>query len=288
MLSDHSGFKEFYPALCGLEQRVDTVGKYIKAVDNAYRVLWNENQGTNDVKYSPKLWFRGLRDHDYPLLPVIGRKGLSVEYENIYLSKFKAMAVPYLNQMSIKPIAEERDGYWDWLFLMQQYGAPTRLLDWSEDALVALVFAVDPMASDEEKSKDADVWCLNPIKLNTAFTFHDYYPEGYIPNVQEKGVYEIFGPNKNGIQNKKPAAVYSPMNSPRIIVQRGTFTVFPYTVPLEDMRDLPDSDQYLYKIVIAKEFRKSINEQLRRYGITKAKLTPELDSVAQEIFLEDL
>lgn len=286
MLEERSGFKEFYPALCGFEQKVETVEQYMQAVDKAYRILWNENQTEANIKYSPKLWFRGLRDFDYPLLPSIARRGLNVEYETIYLSKFKSKAVPYLNQVPIRPSCEGICAYWEWLFLMQHYGVPTRLMDWSEDALVALIFAIDLDASEEEKSKDAAVWCLNPVKLNTAFTFHDYYPEGYIPNVQEKGAYDIFGPQKNPFQNKKPAAVYGPMNSPRIIVQRGTFTVFPYTVPLVDMKDLTDSYQYLIKIVLAKEFRTSLTEQLRRYGITKAQLMPELGSVAQEIFQE--
>jgi hypothetical protein len=161
-------------------------------------------------------------------------------------------------------------------------------MDWSEDALVALVFAVDPDASEEEKSKDAAVWCLNPVKLYSAFSFHEYFPEGYIPNVLEKGVYEMFGPQKNPFQNKKPAAVYGPVNSSRVVVQRGTFIVFPYLVPLLDMKELSDSYQYLMKVVISKEFRAELSEQLRRYGITKAQLMPELGSVARELFKEGL
>lgn len=84
MLEEGLGFKEFYPAICGLEQKVETVEQYIQAVDSAYRVLWNESQAASGIKYSPKLWFRGLRAGDYPLLPSIGRNGLNVEYETIY------------------------------------------------------------------------------------------------------------------------------------------------------------------------------------------------------------
>ena len=288
MIEEGLSFKEFYPALCNMEQKVESVEQYMKAIDNAYRILWSDNQEVQEIKYSPKLWFRGLRAAAYPLLPALGRNGLHAEYESVYLSKFKSKAFPYLDQISLRSGAEGTGAYWEWLFLMQHYGIPTRLMDWSEDALVALIFAIDLEATEEEMSNDAAVWCLNPVQLNTAFTFHDYYPEGYIPNIQEKGVYEMFGPQKNPFQNKKPAAVYSPINSPKIIVQRGTFMVFPYTVPMVDMKDLSDSYQYLFKIVIAKEFRASLTEQLRRYGITKAQLMPELKSIALELIQEEL
>lgn len=285
MIEDGLSFKEFYPGICGLGQNVETVEQYLQAIDNAYRALWRES--TEEIKYSPKIWFRGVKNSDYPLLPSIGRKGLNTEYETTFISKFKSKAASYLGQIPARSAGDGVDAYWEWLFLMHHYGVPTRLMDWTEDALIALVFAIDKEASDEEMSQDAAVWCLNPVKLNTAFNFHDYYPEGYIPNAREKSVYKLFGPQKNAFQNKKPTAVYSPINNSKIIVQRGAFTVFPYTVPFTDMKELSDSYQYLMKIVIAKDARKALNEQLRRYGITKTQLTPELSSVAQEILKEE-
>ncbi|NMA66339.1 MAG: FRG domain-containing protein [Clostridiaceae bacterium] len=278
-MKEHISFKEFYPEICGIEQKVSTVEQYIRAVDHAFRTLTEHE----DVKYNQKLWFRGLKNSDYSLLPSIARNASNVEYELMYLSKFKAKSLLFLDNQNINLKNEGIESYWNWLFLMHYHRAPTRLLEWTEDALVALVFAIDKDNSDDEAEKDAAVWCLNPVILNTAFTFHEYYPAGYIPNVYEKGVYEMFGPFKNSFKNEKPAAVYGPMNNISMIVQRVAYTVFPYTVPLTDMRYLPDRRKYLYKIVVDKEAKENIADQLKRYGITKTHLIPKLSSLAEEI-----
>ena len=50
-----------------------------------------------------------------------------------------------------------------WLFLMQHYRLPTRLLDWTEGPLIALFFAVE---GEEDAEKDGVLWALEPFAMN--------------------------------------------------------------------------------------------------------------------------
>jgi hypothetical protein len=52
---------------------------------------------------------------------------------------------------------------WDWYFLMQHHGGPTRLLDWSDGALIALHFAVRDKR--REDVGDAVVHVLEPDQM---------------------------------------------------------------------------------------------------------------------------
>ena len=113
-------------------------------------------------------WFRG-QGKDWELIPSIYRP----EYQGIRESQlrkdFKLRAWPYLSNRFRIP---GDDDDLEWLFLMQHYGIPTRLLDWTQNALLALYFAVE-QAIDESKqqkqkkiTQDAVVWVLNPSEFN--------------------------------------------------------------------------------------------------------------------------
>ena len=78
---------------------------------------------------------------------------LALEQE--MMARFAERARPFHDLRSLSQ--------WDQLFLMQHYRVPTRLLDWSENPLVALYFALQ--SADQTTghlADDAAVWVLRP------------------------------------------------------------------------------------------------------------------------------
>ncbi|MCY9663365.1 FRG domain-containing protein [Paenibacillus chondroitinus] len=256
---------------------IDSVEKYLKAVDQIYQMVCPPKQ-----PQACELWFRGVKSTTYNLDPSISR-GLGAQSEIVYLSKFRSLAYPYLGNVPYFPYSEDKlHSYWGWLFLMQHYSVPTRLLDWSREALVALLFALGEPTNTLEETTDKAVWLLSPVTLNQTFRFYNYLKPGYIPNVSEPAFTALFGPNAKS-DNVKAAAAIGPLNNPRIIKQAGTFTVYPLARKIVPLDLLPDSSKYLYKIIIKKGARESMNNQLLHYGLSEHDLYPGLENVAADI-----
>jgi hypothetical protein len=261
---------------------VHSVQEYLEAVDEAFERLCPSTEQC-------ELWYRGQNQTaatGFNLTPSIARPGRNPLMEIVYLSKFKSYAIPFVQELPSFPIPNGPDAYWHWLFMMQHYGVPTRLLDWSRDALTGLFFALDGRIEPRDTGKDAAVWILNPVELNKAFSFYSFVKPGYIPNVNETIVDFYFGPNAEILATKKPAAVIGPLNNPHIVAQRGVFTVFPHDRVIRALNLFEDASDYLVEICIDVDSIPAIMEQLTNYGITRFTLYPDLTEVARQISLE--
>jgi len=259
--------------------RVDSVPAYLNAIEQAFNALCDQTLGVRCG-----LWFRGQQQQRFDLTPTIARGGRTPLLETVYLSKFKSYAIPYvIDHLPTFPLPNGIPPYWHWLFLMRHYGVPTRLLDWSRDALVALFFATDPQDLSVCAGVDAAVWVLNPVTLNKAFSFHNFVAPGYIPNVEEPEFNLFFGPDSTLLNTNKPAAAIGPLNNARIIAQRGTFTVFPHRADITPLNQFPDASDYLFKICIASESFDLIRTQLESYGVNRLAIYPDLPNIAEVI-----
>lgn len=233
------------------------------------------------LKTNKKLWYRGqAKDNPetYKLIPSSYRGSITDDYEYDFYMKFKAKAVPFLEKSP--------DSFWDWLFLMQHHGVPTRLLDWTEDALIALMFAIEHRSTTDEIELDSVVWCLNPLELNSNFNFEST-KNNNVPNIEDQDITSVFGPvGMVGIPIHHPIAVIGSLNSERIIAQKGVFTLFPkppHVIPLEETNN---ADRFLVKAIIKKEFIDSIKAQLFNIGLNESSLYPGLDAIGKIIVRE--
>lgn len=234
-------------------------------------------------KGKKKVWYRGHSEYDYKLEPSLYRPPYLPESEDELMSQFKSRAIPYLKNIP------GQDEYWSWMFLMQHYKIPTRLLDWTESALVALAFAViyrDEYKVRTRNKEGAHVWCIDPLKLNSNFNNLD---KNVIPNITESSrAQTLCGKEykpETGIM-ESPVAVYGPQNNPRIVGQKGVFTVFPASNKFQYDDLIGDIG---IKLVIKTDVQvKTITSELFDLGISESMIFPELDSISSEIRREHL
>ena len=129
------------------EEEVRSVEEYLNTI-KFYK-------GKKSLVSQEDFLFRG-QPNDHSLIPKISRltpKGNLLNIEKILLQEFKRT-----NPLLIEGYQSYDD--WDYLTLGQHYGLPTRLLDWSHNALTALWFATDKASSDLFGAKSSVVWIL--------------------------------------------------------------------------------------------------------------------------------
>ena len=176
------------------------------------------------------LWFRGHRDEAWKLETTLQRHGIKPQWEPQLLNRFRQNAVNYLSTQ--RP---SDDAIWDWMFLMRHHGAPSRLLDWTESALIGMYFAVEKrpqQASDDAEQTDGHVWVLLPTVLNEQAKVRDSDSD----NVNSLPMFAVTA--DSGLNNYHtsrvsrpthllipPAAGLAIRSFPRMEAQQSTFTV---------------------------------------------------------------
>lgn len=199
--------------------------------------------------------YRG-QAQDKTLLPKIARYDIPdvEETERDMLEDFK--------RRSLHLIDYHPGNSWDWLALAQHHGMATRLLDWTENPLIALWFSIATKI-DENTADYAVVWAFNVPKDDIVLSTEDKDPF--------KGrTVKVFKPNHI---------------TKRISSQFGWFTIHKSErgekfVPFEMH---PDYSDRIFKIKIDPKCFKECKRRLHNFGINSSSMYPDIDGLAKHV-----
>lgn len=257
------------------EEKVRTLPQYLELLEQAQR------------RAPSSLWYRGCGTASYKLLPSLYRHERLktpeelADLERSLMTRFRQRSIPYHS----RSLTDD----WDTLFFMQHYGVPTRLLDWTENPLIALHFALMGASKKRTKSgkpafaSNAAVWVFDPVAWNRHALRHVSFEGGVLTPDDEalKGYKPI--PKFAGMHNQ-PVALYGAHNSARIVAQQGVFTIFGRdTKPMETVFNLDEfPERCLVKVVFLRSVIAPLRRSLLSHGVTESVVFPDLEGLARE------
>lgn len=228
-----------------------------------------------------KLWYRGHSRDSFKLVPTIGRPTTYADRKKSFcrlderelLHRFRRRAYPHDAQVRTAGHA---------IFLARHHGLPTRLLDWTANALFGLYFACS-----KDTLCDGTIWAF---VQRADSQIQDAFELAAIGSEQE-----LLG---SGDQTEEGPArvkiVYPIFSSPRIVAQESGFTLHSHPWrSLEEMANEPFSRSdmdiaELYRWRILAAHKPALVRELSGLSVTHRSVFPDLDGIAASLWETDV
>lgn len=251
------------PARTGIEEhRAESLIEYLRAVFRIRGSLPDPGLRRKE------LWFRGA-DREHDPIPSLFRYERAGDWE--IRREFRRRGVQMLSE-------REPQDEWEWYILMRHHNAPTRLLDWTDSALIALYFA---LRSPLPESLPPAVWALDPVRLNQVVCNSDSV---VLSNEPQAADY-LTESQQDELRPELPIAVDPIHVSRRLAAQRSRFTIHG-TDRNGLIRVAARHPGVLFRITIASESAAEIFEDLRTCGVSETTIFPDLEGLSRELLRE--
>lgn len=257
---------------------ITSLERYLRKIE-IIRKQWIGKEPLDSRGDEKALWYRGQADVIWGLTPSRWRKKYIKANEAEMRLEFESVG------RQLASTDHQRDK-WGWYFLMAHYGAPTRLLDWTVNPLIALYFAV----SDATDGVDASVWVIDPWKWNKVHISGLWGPA--VPDWKETKPYlweleKALDTDNRDTNRIWPIAIEPPHIDKRLAAQEGRFFLFGKK---RDMIESPYVNRVkrgkkakLDKFTIPTEKVKAIRDELHRIGVNEKTIFPDLSGLGKHI-----
>ena len=234
---------------------------------------------------TPTFLYRGQSVAGWDLSPGLARicaavgidRAAAIQLELRLLQRFKARAHLFLDTRVLPTgfgtLLTPESSAFEWWTLMQHYGGPTRILDWTLSPLVGLYFAVR-----HHWHKDGALWFIHGIGL----TVECDQRFGREP-ASDADLWRSPDPPRRVL-------VRSPSRpTDRMISQQGAFTVSQdvladhATAIAEVLKGSATAEQLHRKYTIPARAKRSLLRQLHNMNVTAATLFPGIDGLGAEL-----
>jgi hypothetical protein len=322
----------------GISEPIQSVADYVRFVTDVanewQKEDWNsdsqnEDYALNTASIVGRIWFRGQRTCHRSLRPRLYREAtwqlLKREesapfrtgddcdtddplFEDLFELEHE-MRIDFTNYGHLLNELNQAKTPIDWYFLMQHHSVPTRLLDWTTNALAALFFAVEGYGKQLEDRQEASctasasgggaqdcvaVWATDAYWL--ADQLSDDWSAPLLPYSEDAAKY--VPPLENLIESerlndarrllpKHPMPIEPPAMHPRVAAQEGRFLIFGRPADLLDQKirlrqsDHCEEEQLRLKQIIFKvQGYDIVMRELARLGVSRRTLFPDLAGLA--------
>lgn len=248
-----------------------------------------------------ELWFRGedQKHKATTLQPKLYRHmPNSVRLASISLLRQEQTFYDEFARRGLELYGREADR-WDWYFLMQHYSAPTRLLDWTDGAMMALHFATN---GDLSSSQGGYLYILDPfwlvdeldksphlktVKANWK-SFRKYRNH---KGLSSPGPWDtVYLPGRNRLRKRshKPALPKVPLVLDFALMTRRVSAQHSRLIVMGTdrlwLRDCARKrDARIIQIEIPKKRLRAIKVNLRDTGVSESAIFPDLDGLGREL-----